>query len=476
LVGPARDPRWEQLVTPADQNEPHKGRKARTHLEEMGQAPDVSPEEEPPSERGRREEEWAGDHGPGTRDMSPALGKRGEPGSWKRARDGASVALAGPDFADAQWSYLFKARDTIYAAPPADPALISQANRRMRSTPVANLNGPFIKGPVWTWEIPLYFWVGGVASGSAFVALACDVAGDSRSARIARQVALGAVLPAPLLLIADLGRPERFLNMLRIFKPRSPMNMGAWCLMMFSAAASGAVAGDLLHRRRWASGLGAATALLGGYLGSYTGVLLAATAVPLWARSRLFLGPIFMATATASGAAMTRLVLVARGLPEGHPTRSALRMLETTAILSELLLSSVNERRLELVSRPLRRGTSGRLLRVAESAVLLGLAAQMAARHRSRRFEDLASLLFLGGGLAYRYAWVEAGKASAGDHAAVAAVARGRLSLEDELEVGGDPRAESVQRPAGAAVPGQRLWGEAVRRISLAVERRLRRS
>src|SRR5947209_2440949 len=168
-------------------------------------------------------------------------------------------------------------------------------------------------------------------------------------------------MPAPVLLIADLGRPERFLNMLRLFKPRSPMNMGAWCLILFSGSATGAVAADLLGGRRTASALGAFTAVLGGYLGSYTGVLLASTAVPVWARSRLFLGPIFISTATATGAAATRLALESRGLPDRHPTRSALRTLETAAILAELVLSTINERRLGELSHPLRAGRSGTL-------------------------------------------------------------------------------------------------------------------
>ena len=96
--------------------------------------------------------------------------------------------------------------------------------------------------------------------------------------------AMAAVLPAPVLLIADLGRPGRFLNMLRIFKPRSPMNVGAWCLTAFSGAGAGAVAADLVGAPRTGRALGAAQALLGSYLGSYTGVLLATTAVMLAAR------------------------------------------------------------------------------------------------------------------------------------------------------------------------------------------------
>lgn len=447
-------------------------------LEASGHPPGLPEPDEPPRTTGERESSWTADHTPATRDTRPAVGSPGGPASWTRAQADAGVTLARPDFGDARWSYLYKSRDTEYAAVEPEPGQIAAANRRMRHAPMPEISGPFIKEPVWTWEVPLYFWVGGVASGASFVATACDAAGDRHSAEIARQVALGTVMTAPALLIADLGRPGRFLNMLRIFKPRSPMNMGAWCLVIFSGTATGTVAADLFRRRRTASVLGAVTAFFGGYLGSYTGVLLAATAVPVWARSRLFLGPIFVSTATATGAAMTRLVLVVRGLPVGHPTRRALRTLETGAILAELLLSTVNQRRLGPIAKPLREGRSGRMFRLAESAVVVGLAAQVVAGRlsgrRSCRIEDTASVLFLTGGLAFRFAWVYAGKASAADHSAAAAVGRGRPELESDLEVGGDPRSESTQRRPLPGLPGRRLWGETVRRTSLAVERWLR--
>src|SRR6202020_457013 len=141
-------------------------------------------------------------------------------------------------------------------------------------------------------------------------------------------------------------RPERFLNMMRIFKPRSPMNTGAWCLVAFSGSAALAVAADVAGWPKAARALGALTALLGSYLGSYTGVLLACTAVPLWSRSRTILGPAFVATASATGAAATRLTLVASGLPHGHPTRRALGAIETASMLTELSISAVGERRL----------------------------------------------------------------------------------------------------------------------------------
>ena len=242
----------------------------------------------------RREEGWAREG----RDMRPAVGSPGGPASWKRAVPDAGVALHQRNWQDARWSSIFR-RGTDYASlEPADPARVEQANLRGRGgEPPENIQGPMMKGPVWTKEIPIYFWFGGMASGAAFVALACDLSGDERSARIARKVALAALLPSPPLLILDLGRPERFYNMLRVFKPRSPMSMGSWCLSLFGGLAGGAVFADILGRHKTAKTLGGMNALVAGYLGSYTGVLLAATAVPVWGRSRSFLGPIFVSTA-----------------------------------------------------------------------------------------------------------------------------------------------------------------------------------
>jgi hypothetical protein len=202
------------------------------------------------------------------------------------------------------------------------------------------------------------------------------------------------------------------------------MSMGAWCLSVFGTLGSAAVAADLLDRPRTARALGGANAIVGGYLGSYTGVLLAATAVPLWARSRLFLGPIFVSTATATGAAATRLTLVAAGLPVGHPTREALGRVETGAMAAELALSTINERRLGRLALALGEGRGGRLFQGAKWGVRAGLALRLARRRGGPAVHHLASVLYLGAGLAFRYAWVEAGKHSARDDEAVARMAR----------------------------------------------------
>jgi formate-dependent nitrite reductase membrane component NrfD len=443
-------------------------------LERGAEPPRVPPEDEPPETTEGRETEWTASHDAETRDMRPATGSRGGPASWRPASPDADVALAGAHYADARWSYLFKRPGTDYAASSPTPGQVADANRRMRTGEVPELAGPFIKPPVWTWEVAVYFWVGGAASGAAFVAVACDAAGDARSAALARKVALAVVAPAPVLLIGDLGRPERFLNMLRIFKPRSPMNMGAWCLVLFSTTAATAVAADVVGRPRAARAAGALTALAGGYLGSYTGVLLACTAVPLWARSQLLLGPIFVSTAAATGAAVTRLTLVARGLPAEHPTRAALRAVETGAIVTELALSSINERSLGRTGRVAGHGRPGQLFRAAKASVLVGLGAQvLSVRTKRRWLENVASIAYLAGGLAFRFAWVEGGRASAEDYEAVVAMARGSAGPSE-------PGALAAREPSAAREPlrvlgGRRAWGEAVRRTSLAVERLVRR-
>jgi formate-dependent nitrite reductase membrane component NrfD len=419
-----------------------------------------------------------GDHDSETRDTTPALGTRGEPGSWQRAVAGARVALARPAWGDARWSYLF-GRDTSYAEAEPDPAATAAASHRMRSeTSVEPVFGPVIHAPVWTWEVPLYFWFGGMASGASFAALAADIAGDEASARVARMVSMAAVAPAPALLIADLGRPGRFLNMLRIFKPRSPMNMGAWCLTAFSGAGAAAVAADLLGARRTGRTLGAAQALLGSYLGSYTGVLLATTAVPVWARSRVFLGPIFIATATATGSGATRLTLAARGQSENHPTHVALARLEAGAILAELALSTINERRLGRGGETLAHGTPGRIMRTAKTLVGSGLLLSLGARGRARRpAQNVASVLYLAGGLAFRFAWVRAGRASAHDDEAVALMARGQVTADERWRAGTEQRAISDDRPPLADTGLAKVlrgWSTNVGRASLLAERLLR--
>jgi formate-dependent nitrite reductase membrane component NrfD len=187
---------------------------------------------------------------------------------------------------------------------------------------------PVIHGPHWHWPIVFYFVLGGLAGGSAVLAAIARLVGGHWArpvVRAGRYLAFLAVLPGPLLLIVDLGRPERFHHMLRVVKLRSPMSLGVWGLIGFSLTAFAnalrqASDDGLLGRTnrlarllRWLPdrGLAAASALPAFFLAGYTGVLLGATAVPLWARNALLLGPLFLCSALSSAAAALSLLLVA---------------------------------------------------------------------------------------------------------------------------------------------------------------------
>src|SRR6478736_4599203 len=109
---------------------------------------------------------------------------------------------------------------------------------------------PLLKQHPWTWEIPLYFFVGGAAGAAAVVgAIAHYTGADRKLVRDARWIAAAGAVISPALLVSDLGRPERFLNMLRVFKLRSPMSVGVWTLLAFSGAASAAAFAGFMRDR-----------------------------------------------------------------------------------------------------------------------------------------------------------------------------------------------------------------------------------
>jgi hypothetical protein len=171
--------------------------------------------------------------------------------------------------------------------------------------------------------------------------------------------------------------------------------------------------------------------------------------------------------------------LAAAGQPEDHPTRKALGRLEATAILTELTLSIVNERCLGRLGDVFSQGRPRRPYRAARQLVGAGLALNVLGLRRFRTpVEHLASVMYLAGGLAFRFAWVEAGKASARDDEAVALMARDRATFEDRSR-STERRVLSGDRPpraTGSAVAALRGWSRTVGRLSLAVERWQRRA
>jgi formate-dependent nitrite reductase membrane component NrfD len=267
---------------------------------------------------------------------------------------------------------------------------------------------PLLKPPVWTWEVPTYFFVGGAAGAAAVLAAAAQLAGgDEELVRDARQIAAaGALLSAPLL-IADLGRPERFLNMLRVFKPQSPMSVGAWTVAAFGGAASSAALADVVRRHSTLPAklagdvAGVVSAATGLVMATYTGVLLGATAIPVWKEHVRFLPVHFGASALGSAVSLLEL--------RGHRHR-ALTCLALGAAVFETVAAVVVETDTDDTSTSLRSGRSGTLIRVG--AVLSGPIPFVLRLLGARREAAIATLA---GSLVTRFAWVEAGKVSAGE-------------------------------------------------------------
>lgn len=277
---------------------------------------------------------------------------------------------------------------------------------------------PLLKGPVWTWEIPTYFFVGGAAGAAALIgAVAKRTGGSDALVRDARWIAAAGAALSPPLLISDLGRPERFLNMLRVFKVRSPMSVGAWTLVAFSSAAGAAAFADLADRatggRLPVKVVGDASAVLsaatGMVLSTYTGVLLGATAIPVWSRNARVLPLHFGASGMGTAVSMLELL--------GHRTR-ALNRIGIGAAMVETALAVYLETRDDPVLEPLREGETGTLARAA--AMLSGplpLALRLVAR-RSPSARRIAALSTIAGSLLTRVAWTRAGKAGGPHHRA----------------------------------------------------------
>ena len=298
---------------------------------------------------------------------------------------------------------------------------------------------PPIKRPHWKWEIVLYFFLGGVASGAYTLATIAEVSGDRRVhrdiIRAGRYITLPCLALCPLLLIKDLGKPSRFFNMLRVVKVKSPMSLGTWGLLGFSGFAGLSVAAELADQgflrgswpmrlalllpRRLIGRVGSFFAL---FVGGYTGVLLSATTVPLWARNKYLLGPTFISGAVSTGAAAIHLVLAAAGRTEDPGALADLEEAEAVALATELLMLGLQGATSGRLAAPLLTGRYRTLfLPGVGLGVLLPLLAGLhglARGPRTRPGRILTSLLVLLGGLALRWALVYAGKQTADDPAA----------------------------------------------------------
>ncbi len=270
---------------------------------------------------------------------------------------------------------------------------------------------PIINPPIWEErDIGGYLFLGGLAGSSSIIAAGADLTGRRAMARVSRVGASAAITVSLLALIHDLGRPQRFLNMLRVFKPSSPMSVGVWILVGYAPLTFGATASefvdalpDVLGR---AAGVGAAA--LGAGVASYTAALVADTAVPAWHEGFRELPFLFVGSAATAGAG---LALAGSPIAENVPVRR----LAVAGACVELIAERLMERSLGMVAETLRTGTAGRKMRAAKALTSLGAAAAAFAAGRSRPAAALAGTALAAGSLCTRLGIFEAGMMSAED-------------------------------------------------------------
>jgi formate-dependent nitrite reductase membrane component NrfD len=281
---------------------------------------------------------------------------------------------------------------------------------------------PILKEPVWQPEIPFYFFMGGVAGGCSVLHGIARITGQKRLAKTALFVGAVADLVSPGLLVSDLGRPERFLHMLRVFKVTSPMSVGSWVLVVSGGASNTAAALELTGKLRPLKWMAEAVSFVTGPpLTTYTGTLLANTAIPVWHEARRELPLLFGASASASAGAATALFLRPR---DAGPARR----LAIAGVVGELGLMELMHRRLGFVGEVYEQGSAGRLARVSKAFTAAGAGLLALRGKRSRTAAVAGSALVLGGELALRWSVFKAGFQSARDPRYVVVPQRERLA------------------------------------------------
>lgn len=277
-----------------------------------------------------------------------------------------------------------------------------------------------LKEPQWTPLIPLYFFVGGASGSLGVIGSLADLIGENDDlARNARHMATAGSMISSVLLIADLGRPSRFLNMLRVFKPQSAMSVGSWVLSGFSAFAAASTLADILDTQ--VDGSSIATFLrtigrtgctvLGMPFHNYTGVLIGATAIPVWNNRVRSLPREFGMSGLQSAVGLLELA--------GETDSSALNAIGLLAAAFEtwegIELLRTHDRELA----PTKEGLTGALIQTAgilsgPLPIALRLASLLAPK-KKRRLRQAAAISGIVGSLCLRYGWVAAGSASARD-------------------------------------------------------------
>lgn len=299
---------------------------------------------------------------------------------------------------------------------------------------------PVLKPPVWEWKIPAYFFTGGLSAGSALLGAGADLTGRPALRRAGRLGGFAALLASLYLLVADLGRPERFHHMLRVAKPTSPMSVGTWILTAYGPGSAVAAAAELLpswaRRSRPGRLLDAAARPAGLWAGlfapgvaSYTAVLLSQTAVPAWHEARQELPFVYTGSAAASGGGLGMLFAPVSGAGPA-------RRLAAAGAAAELAASQLIDRRPGLVTEAYTTGRAHRLRRWAEYLTIGGAVTAVTAARRSRLAAAAAGVALLTGSALQRFGTFDAGVISTRDPKYVVVPQRARL--EEAATADGD--------------------------------------
>jgi len=315
---------------------------------------------------------------------------------------------------------------------------------------------PLLKEPPWTWQIPPYFFLGGAAGSAAMIGLAARwVGGDARLARDCRYLAAAGAAGSAGLLIADLGRPMRFLNMLRIVKPQSPMSVGAWTLAVFGTFSVAAAFAETLNRslnsvpiQMIGNVSETISALAGLPFSNYTGVLIGASVIPLWNQNAATLPIHFGMSGLNSAVSILEL------MGNENPALNTLGMGGSAVECLEGLNVELSK---NPAMEPLRCGRSGWLTRIGgvlsgPVPLALRVAAAFVNQRRSCQLRRIAAASSVAGSMLTRFAWVHAGHVSAQDWRTPLGIAptQGRAGQPKEMPIRcSDPTAEPPMRVEG---------------------------
>ncbi|MBI3731933.1 MAG: polysulfide reductase NrfD [Chloroflexi bacterium] len=285
----------------------------------------------------------------------------------------------------------------------------------------------------WGTLVIWYFFLGGVAGGAYLTATLAELfgePGDREMAKVGYTIAFPLVLVCAVLLIADLGHPERFWELLfttapvgLMFKAQSPIQIGGYALLGFGLFSFLSLLDVWVEEgrlkfaplrgfynavpRKLYAGLGA---LFGFFLAGYTGVLLNTTAQAAWAESP-FIGALFVASAASTGAAAIALVMALRRRPEADTAATRLTRMDNAAIVIEVVIVLlVLATGTTLASGLLSGAFALWFWAFVATGIIVPLVLQMRASlggaHLPANLIVLASALVLIGGLIIRYAIV----------------------------------------------------------------------